>query len=87
MMRALSQNPPSLEAALRALIRLWTTVRAVLVKNSDLRYGSNGALDLFRIANLILLTCRYSSPLPPSASRPQPPVPLERLSPRQASDS
>ena len=53
--RALHQKPPSLEAALRALNQFWATVRVVLLGNPSLRYASNSASSLFRIANDILL--------------------------------
>ncbi|MFJ2364111.1 hypothetical protein ACIPIN_10495 [Pseudomonas sp. NPDC087697] len=42
-------------AARDALKGYWQAVNAALSANPDLRYGSNKAVELFRIANLILL--------------------------------
>ncbi|APC18692.1 hypothetical protein BLL42_24375 [Pseudomonas frederiksbergensis] len=42
-------------AARDALKGYWQAVNAALSTNPDLRYGSNKAVELFRIANLILL--------------------------------
>src|SRR5579884_1787616 len=53
--RRLSQEALDSPAAIDALRSYWAVVRATLDADSGLTYGNNRALDLFRIANLILV--------------------------------
>jgi hypothetical protein len=50
-------TPGSLDSAsaIAALSSYWSRVRTTLDANNDLAYGNNQAVDLFRIANLILI--------------------------------
>jgi len=71
--RALGSTPSSADGALRALAGFWTTARDTLGKIPELRYGNNRALDLFRIANIILLTRALGGGRRPGA------IPLDAL--------
>jgi tetratricopeptide (TPR) repeat protein len=53
--RTLSQNTLDSQAAIAALSSYWSVVKATLEADTGLRYGTNQAVDLFRIANLILI--------------------------------
>lgn len=53
--RALQPEALDTAAAMTALRPWWAAVRAALDADSSLNYGNNKALDLFRIANLILV--------------------------------
>jgi tetratricopeptide (TPR) repeat protein len=53
--RDLSQGPRDSSAAIDILQSYWTALRATLDADSSLSYGNNDAVDLFRVANLILV--------------------------------
>ncbi|QNM97070.1 hypothetical protein [Chitinimonas koreensis] len=60
------------EAGQAALRDFWGTVRAVLDANKNLQYGNNAALQLFRIADVILLDRALNGGRSPA-------IPLETL--------
>jgi hypothetical protein len=53
--RQLSETTLDSPTAIDALQSYWTVVRATLDAQGSLMYGNNQAVDLFRIANLILI--------------------------------
>jgi tetratricopeptide (TPR) repeat protein len=53
--RRLSQAALDTPAAIDVLQSYWTVVRAALDAQGSLSYGNNQAVDLFRVANLILI--------------------------------
>jgi tetratricopeptide (TPR) repeat protein len=53
--QALTENYLDSAAAIAALSNYWSVARTTLDTNNDLAYGTNKAIDLFRIANLILI--------------------------------